>query len=393
MSTVRHVFYLGSPHLGAGLEQWVSRLSGVLGKLDEGRPLASVLNRRSAGIKDLRAGYLLDDHWREAGPGRSARVSDVPLLPSANHYAVSATVTTSRRNPLGRLVGDLLVQPASARGRSREAGTSRSPSSTNATSRVCTTSTFSTIPRSTRRCAMARLPPCAAEEGPSTLYRGPGGGNPETVPLTAVRPHAPLRFPPVRGETIVEALELNARDHADRPAMRHRLEAGWEVLTWADYERDVRQLAAGLAELGVEPGETVGIVSANCVEWHLADLGSLVNGSVSVPVYPTSSPTQIAYILGHAEARVCFVDTHEQLGKVLEVRDELPRLERLILCGPVASDGRHLRDPVRRAPRARRRAPGATSDMVRRTGRRPHARTRWRRSSTRAAPPACRKVR
>jgi long-chain acyl-CoA synthetase len=127
---------------------------------------------------------------------------------------------------------------------------------------------------------------------------------------------------------------LNARDHSERPAMRHRAEAGWEVLTWADYERDVRQVAAGLAELGVEPGETVGMVSTNCVEWHLADLGSLVNGSVSVPVYPTSSPSQIAYILGHAEARVCFVDTHEQLGKVLEVRGELPRLERLILCGP-----------------------------------------------------------
>jgi len=154
------------------------------------------------------------------------------------------------------------------------------------------------------------------------------------VQVTSVRPQAPPRAPPVRGETIVEALALNARDHGDRPAMRYRGEAGWEVLTWSDYERDARQVAAGLAELGVEAGERVGIVSANCVEWHLADLGSMVNGSVSVPVYPTSSPSQIAYILGHAEARVCFVDTHEQLGKLLEVRDELPRLERLILSGP-----------------------------------------------------------
>jgi len=115
--------------------------------------------------------------------------------------------------------------------------------------------------------------------------------------------------------------------------MRHRTEAGWEVLTWGEYERDVSRVAAGLAELGVQPGETVGIVSANSAEWHLADLGSLVNGSVTVPIYPTSSPSQIAYILEHAEARVCFVDTHEQLGKVLEVRDELPRLERLVLFG------------------------------------------------------------
>ncbi len=122
VSTVRHAFYLGCPHRGAGLEQWVSRLSSVLGKLDETRPLASVLNRRSAGIKDLHAGYLLDDDWCDAGPVSKREGDDVPLTPWANHYTVSATVTTSRRNPLGRLVGDLLVQPASARGRSRRGG-------------------------------------------------------------------------------------------------------------------------------------------------------------------------------------------------------------------------------------------------------------------------------
>ena len=115
----RHVFYLGSPHLGAGLERWVSGLTSVLDKLDEGRPLASVINRRSAGIKDLRSGFFLDDYWRDAGPGTKSRRSDLPLVPTANHYAVSAAITTSRRNPLGHLVGDLLVQPASARGRSR----------------------------------------------------------------------------------------------------------------------------------------------------------------------------------------------------------------------------------------------------------------------------------
>lgn len=120
VSRVRHVFYLGCPHLGAGLEQWVSRLSDMLGRLDESRPLASVLDTRSAGIKDLRAGSLLDDDQSEVGPGSKRRGNDVPLISTANHYAVSATVTTSRRNPLGRLVGDLLVQPASARGRSRD---------------------------------------------------------------------------------------------------------------------------------------------------------------------------------------------------------------------------------------------------------------------------------
>jgi len=122
VSMLRHVFYLGTPHAGAGLEQWVSRLSGAFGKLDESRPMASFLDRRSAGIKDLGAGYLLDDDWRNGAPGSTREPNDVPLIPWANHYAVSATVTTSPGNPLGRLVGDFLVQPDSARGQSRGGG-------------------------------------------------------------------------------------------------------------------------------------------------------------------------------------------------------------------------------------------------------------------------------
>jgi pimeloyl-ACP methyl ester carboxylesterase len=117
VSILRHVFYLGTPHLGAGLEQSVNRLSTLLGRLHESQPLASILNRRSAGIKDLYAGYLVDDDWRNGETG-SAQRNDVPLVPWANHYTLSATVTTSEDDPLGRFLGDLLVQPASAHGRS-----------------------------------------------------------------------------------------------------------------------------------------------------------------------------------------------------------------------------------------------------------------------------------
>jgi len=113
---VRHVVYLGTPHLGAPLEQWVRHLSRVLGGINEARALASVLDRRSAGVKDLHAGALLDSDWPENADRAERRVPHVPLLPGAKHYAVSATITNRRGNPIGRLVGDLLVPPASARG-------------------------------------------------------------------------------------------------------------------------------------------------------------------------------------------------------------------------------------------------------------------------------------
>ena len=107
--------------------------------------------------------------------------------------------------------------------------------------------------------------------------------------------------------------------------------ADWEVLTWADYGQAVREVTAGLVESGIEPGEHVGILSNNRVEWHVADLGILANGSVTVPLYQTSSAEQVAYILGHAEARVCFVENHDLLAKILEVSDELPKLDRVVV--------------------------------------------------------------
>ena len=78
VSKLRHVFYLGTPHLGAGLEQWVSRLSGVFGKLDESRPLASILDRRSAGIKDLMLAICSTTIGATMAPDRSANPTRFP---------------------------------------------------------------------------------------------------------------------------------------------------------------------------------------------------------------------------------------------------------------------------------------------------------------------------
>jgi long-chain acyl-CoA synthetase len=143
--------------------------------------------------------------------------------------------------------------------------------------------------------------------------------------------------PAEQGATIVDALTANGGRLPDRPAMRHcpverPTQGEWRILTWAEYLLAARQIAGGLAELGVGPGDRVAILSTNRVEWHLADLGTLFNGSVTVPVYPTSAPSQVAYVLGHAQVEVCFVDTRAQLAKLIEIRDRLPSLKRVIIA-------------------------------------------------------------
>jgi pimeloyl-ACP methyl ester carboxylesterase len=118
---VRKVISLGSPHMGAPLEQAVHYASAALTALPETAPIGRFLRRRSGGIRDLRQGSLVDADWRDHDPDalRAAACQEVPLLEGATHCFVAATITRSPRHPLGRLLGDTLVLQPSASGRSR----------------------------------------------------------------------------------------------------------------------------------------------------------------------------------------------------------------------------------------------------------------------------------
>jgi pimeloyl-ACP methyl ester carboxylesterase len=118
---VRHVISLGTPHLGAPLAQGVHWMSAALGAVPETRPFARFLRRRSAGIRDLRQGSLVDADWRDCDPDalHAAACQEIPLLEGATHCFVAATVTRGGRDPVGRLLGDCLVLQPSASGRSK----------------------------------------------------------------------------------------------------------------------------------------------------------------------------------------------------------------------------------------------------------------------------------
>ncbi len=118
---VRHVISLGTPHMGAPLEQAVHALSAALHLAPETRPFARFLRRRSAGIRDLRRGSLVDEDWRDQDPDalRTRALTEVPLCEGVTHCFVAATITSTDTHPVGRLLGDVLVLAPSASGRSR----------------------------------------------------------------------------------------------------------------------------------------------------------------------------------------------------------------------------------------------------------------------------------
>jgi Putative serine esterase (DUF676) len=109
---------LGTPHLGAPMAQAAHLATWALSAVPESRPIAAVLRARSAGIKDLRHGSLVDAEWETLDPDalRGFARADVPLLERARHHVVAATLTESPDHPLARIVGDLLVLSPSAHG-------------------------------------------------------------------------------------------------------------------------------------------------------------------------------------------------------------------------------------------------------------------------------------
>jgi len=121
LPALRRVVCLGTPHHGAPLEWAGHALDLVLQQTPFTRPLA--LGRyRSAGIKDLRYGNLLDEDWQGWHPDRPGRDrrKPVPLLPDVDYYFVAATLGAHLRDPLGVLLGDMLVHHRSAVGYHRD---------------------------------------------------------------------------------------------------------------------------------------------------------------------------------------------------------------------------------------------------------------------------------
>jgi pimeloyl-ACP methyl ester carboxylesterase len=118
---VRHVFSLGTPHLGADLEKGLNAVSSAFGRLPETRAFASLLNARSVGIKDLRYGACVDEDWCDCDPDEFLRdrCTEVPFLPHARYYFIGATLADG---PLGQILGDLLVRIPSASGRGNGTG-------------------------------------------------------------------------------------------------------------------------------------------------------------------------------------------------------------------------------------------------------------------------------
>jgi long-chain acyl-CoA synthetase len=126
---------------------------------------------------------------------------------------------------------------------------------------------------------------------------------------------------------------LNAIDSLPNPrAQMFRREALWHPISSAELLRRVAGLSMAFVELGVKPGDRVGLFATNRPEWHTADFAITGAGAITVPVYFNESPDRMTYILSHAGAKVVVVCGAPQLEKLLACRPRLPELEHIIIA-------------------------------------------------------------
>jgi long-chain acyl-CoA synthetase len=139
-------------------------------------------------------------------------------------------------------------------------------------------------------------------------------------------------------KTIADLLPLAAKKYADSPAQRYKVGDEWVDSSYAELGETVREVALGLVDLGLEPGDKVSILAHTRPEWTHACFGILSAGGALVTIYQTNSPEECQYVLAHSDSRAVFVEDAEQLEKVRSVRSDCPELEHIIVMDPSGAE-------------------------------------------------------
>jgi long-chain acyl-CoA synthetase len=132
-------------------------------------------------------------------------------------------------------------------------------------------------------------------------------------------------------KTVADLAPLAAERHADLPAVTYKDASGqWVSRTYREVGDIVRRLALGLIELGIEKGDKVSILANTRPEWTYFDFAALSVGAVVVPIYQTNSPDECQYVLENSDSKAVVVEDDEQLAKIEQIRDRVPKLDQII---------------------------------------------------------------
>ena len=134
--------------------------------------------------------------------------------------------------------------------------------------------------------------------------------------------------------TIPQLLRWRVEKSGDRVALREKDFGFWNNFTWRQYYELVGKAALGLQEIGLKKGDKIALITDNIPEMLIVSIGAQSLGAISAGIYQTSLPDEIADILNYLDVSVVFCDDQEQVDKVVEVRDRIPKVRTVIYEDP-----------------------------------------------------------
>ncbi|MDQ3484782.1 MAG: long-chain fatty acid--CoA ligase [Actinomycetota bacterium] len=147
----------------------------------------------------------------------------------------------------------------------------------------------------------------------------------------------------IAGMTLPDALAVTVDKYAGDPAYsdRHHVAEGdsWRTLTWSEVRERALDVAAGLIELGVQPGDTVAVMATNRIEHVLADLGATHAAATPMSIYNTLSPEQVAYVAGHSEPTLVILENADHLARWDTALDSSGSIRKVVVIDPDAKPG------------------------------------------------------
>lgn len=114
-------------------------------------------------------------------------------------------------------------------------------------------------------------------------------------------------------------------------ALAYKVDGQWKTFSTQEFIDQGHDLAMGLMAHGIQPGDKIAIVSNNRPEWNIVDLAVSLIGAVTVPIYPTISSAEYAYIFENAEVKICFLSDQEILSKVQAIESEVASLKKVYI--------------------------------------------------------------
>jgi long-chain acyl-CoA synthetase len=135
-------------------------------------------------------------------------------------------------------------------------------------------------------------------------------------------------------DTFPKLLLRQAAERPDGVALRRKRFGIWQTYTWQQYALDVRDVALGLAELGLGPGDRIALLGDNEPEWLWVELAAQGLGAIPLGIYPDMPASLMGDLVGFAGARVILAGDQQQVDKVLEVRGRLSGLETIVYSDP-----------------------------------------------------------